>query len=439
MTALNYIFFLLFVLFGIFFLYKGSLQVHDVLNPRRRLLFNGPESLLLFIFSTGLVALSSATGSVDLSAIRLLFLEGFCFWGIAVSDNRMRWSIPLFIYLLYMAWLCFGLTYAPYPSFGLRVILKYLYPLLIALFAATVVRYGEVFLKCGVTARNVGAIIVILGFVPYLFQTFLPGLIWYPTARSIHFISMCIFSLAFWQFCTHKRRDLLLAVLFILPCLVWVLRTSMMGFTLAAIVYALFRYRIKAIPWIVAAMAIFISVIFFVPEVKNKMFRNSDEVTLSDLRNNLSKEDIDSNGRFAMWEWSLENYYEPNKIWGSGTGTLQEVFYSGKVDFNGIRIVHNDYVQILCDNGLIGCILFIGILISALLHCWNVYNRSRSNTTRMAAIVAASTLAGIFLTSLTDNSINYSVATYSSAFGFYGMMVGMYWTERHSTKQTNGF
>lgn len=85
--------------------------------------------------------------------------------------------------------------YAPSTDYGIRVILKYLYPLLIALTASAVVRDGEVFLKSSLGARAVALICLAVSFIPYAWLL-LPGVFWYGTARTIHFISMTVFCLA---------------------------------------------------------------------------------------------------------------------------------------------------------------------------------------------------------------------------------------------------
>ena len=156
-------------------------------------------------------------------------------------------------------------------------------------------------------------------------------------------------------------------------------------------------------------------------------YKNSDNKDISSLQQGeVTFDDINSNGRFAMWEWSLERYYSGKELHGSGTGNLQEVFYELRHPFNTIRIVHNDYVQILCDNGLIGIVLFGISFLFMIFHCFSVFqNKLYGSDIRICAIVAGASIAGVMLTLLTDNVINYSMATLSYPCGFYGMMLGL--------------
>ena len=151
------------------------------------------------------------------------------------------------LYLLYIVWLVIGLSYSPAPGYGFRVILKYLYPLLIMLFASAAVRDKEVFLKAGLGARLVAVISIPVLIIPMLNWILFPGVFWYGTASAIHYITMCVFSLALFYYTDERKKNLLLCVLFMLPCLVWVFRTSIMGTTLALVTFFFFKYKMKSL------------------------------------------------------------------------------------------------------------------------------------------------------------------------------------------------
>ena len=116
---------------------------------------------------------------------------------------------------------------------------------------------------------------------------------------------------------------------------------------------------------------------------------------------------------------------------GSGTGNLQEVFYSLKHPFGTIKICHNDYVQILCDNGLIGLVLFGVSFLYLIFHCFIVYQgRRHLPMVRVCALIAGPAMGGTLLTMYTDNVINYTMATISFPCAIYGMMLGLLQTEK---------
>lgn len=424
MYFLNYLYFLIITAFGLKFIFQKQGVVTHPLNKGQKLLFTGPELFWALTFATGLIA----TG--PMLAIRLFALELFCILVLFVVKNKPIWRMPVLLYFVYMLWLLLGLSYSPAPGYGIRVILKYIYPLLVMLVSSAIVRDWEVFLKASKWARIVAVISIIFSFVPFI-GILVSGVFWYGTAKAINYISMCVLSLALYFHVSKNRKDLLLAILFMIPCILWVFRTSIMGTTLAIMVFFFFRYKLKALPLMFLALFLFVSSIFFIPSVKEKMF-NKEGFTVEDLQSgNISKDDIDSNGRFAMWDWSIEHFYNGKELLGSGTGNLQEVFYALRHPFGTIKIVHNDYVQMLCDNGLIGIILFALSFLSLIIHSFFVYNNKRNSiAVRICAIVAGSSAAGVLLTMYTDNVINYTMATLSYPCGFYGMMLGLMQAEK---------
>ena len=425
MYFFNYIFFVIITYVGIRFLMSDGRIVKNPLNPDRWIKFDGVEMFWVLTFSTGLLALSAPAG-LDLMALRLMVLEVLCLVGLFVVKNKPVWSIPLVVYTVYLLWNIIGCFYSPVPSYGIRVFLKYLYPLLIALFASAAVRNAEVFIKAGLEARFVAVLSLIYYFLPG-FSSIMPGVFWYGTAGAIHFISIIVFSLALFYYTNEKRKNLIYVIVFILPCFIWVFRTSIMGTALALMTFFFFKYRLRSFPVIVGILMLAVALVFAVPSIREKMFRNSDGKNVDMLYSGqISADDIDSNGRFAMWEWAMDKFYKGNELRGSGTGNLQETFYALRHPFAQIRICHNDYVQILCDNGLIGIVLFGSSFVLIIMHCFMIFqNRRYPIYIKLCAITAGSSLAGMILAMFTDNVVNYTMATLSMPLGFYGMTLGL--------------
>ena len=425
MYLLNYLYFLIITLVGLRFLTMKQGVMTNPLNREQKMVMDGPEMFWVLTFSTGLLAFSAPAG-LDLMAIRLMVLEVFCVVGLFICKRSPQWSPAVIFYVLYIVWLVVGLSYTSAPGYGFRVILKYLYPLLIMLFASAAVRDKEVFLKAGIGARTVAIISIGVAFIPYVGSLF-PGVFWYGTARAINYISMCVFSLALFYYTQEKKKNLLLCILFMLPCILWVFRTSIMGTTLALMTFFFFKYKLKSLPVIFLVFILFIVAVFAIPSVREKMFYDDSGNGIEQLNSGqISMDDIDSNGRFAMWEWSLNKFFYGEELTGAGTGNLQETFYALRHPFGSVRICHNDYVQILCDNGLIGIVLFGGSFLALILHCFIVFQNRRYDTAiHLCAIVAGASAAGTLLTMYTDNVINYTMATLSYPCGFYGMMLGL--------------
>lgn len=423
MYLLNYLYFLIITLIGLKFLTMKQGVMVNPLNREQKMVMDGPEMFWVLTFSTGLLAFS-APGALDLMAIRLMVLEVFCLVGLFICKRSPQWSPAIILYLLYIIWLVIGLSYTPAPGYGFRVILKYLYPLLIMLFASAAVRDKEVFLKAGIGARTVALISIAISFIPYVSRLF-PGVFWYATARAINYISICIFSLALFYYTKEKKKNLFLCILFILPCILWVFRTSIMGTTLALMTFFFFKYKLKSLPVIFSVFILFIVAVFAIPSIREKMFFDDSGKNIEQLNaGEISIDDIDSNGRFAMWEHLEGRFYEGKELMGSGIGSVQNYMYNNFV-FGGLKVPHNDYVQILCDSGIIGVVLYLFVVLVVIIHSFIIYQKTSNVAIKICAIVAGSCLAGIALTMYTDNVVNYSMVTLSYPFGFYGMMLGL--------------
>lgn len=431
MFVLNYFYFLVLTFLLFQYLQMKRKLVRHPLDGKQLLDFNGPELFWTLLFSTGLLALSAPAG-LDLMALRLFFLELFCLICLKVSRTRAIWSFPLVFYVIFLLWLVVGLFYTPSIVYGVRAILKYLYPLLVALTASAVVRDGEIFLKSSLGARTVATICLVASFIPFSW-IIIPGVFWYSTAQAIHFISMSVFSLALFFYLGRRRKDLLLFILFALPCLLWVFRTSIMGTVVGLMVFSLFRYKLKALPVIALIGIMGICSVFFIPAVKEKMFKN-DEVTLTDFMNGrVNRDDIESNARFAMWAYFEKRFYIGKELQGSGTGACQHHFYNNFL-FGGLKVMHSDITQMKCDNGMISVILYYAVILMMIMHAFAVFSRRHTMDVKICAITAGASLAGVAVTMYSDNVVNYSMCTLAYPFGFYGMMLGMLKGER---KQKN--
>lgn len=204
MQYLNILYFLIITFYGFRFLKSDGSIIKAESRKDTLYHYSGLELFWCLTFSTGLLAFSADVG-LDLMAIRLGVLELFCLIGIKFAKERPVMSVPIIIYLIYMIWLLVGCFYSPSFFYGIRVVLKYIYPFLLCLFASAVVSDNEVFLKSSLWARKVAVITLIFGFVPFL-RFIVPGVMWYPTARAINYISIMIFSLGLVFFYQRKKE-----------------------------------------------------------------------------------------------------------------------------------------------------------------------------------------------------------------------------------------
>lgn len=434
MFALNYLYFFVLHMLLLDFLRKRQKVMRPAFSKQGRVTFSGREAFGIALVCTGVFALQAPAG-LDLMALRLLVLELLCVGALVSAGAHPVRNTFSRIYGLFLLWVLAGIVYSPVPAYGARVFLKYLYIFPLCLMCSAVVQRDVVAYKACELSRKWSFAAFLWCMIPFVMVIF-PGVFWYSTALAINYITMAVLSLALYWHLGHQRRDLLWCIFFCIPCIIWVFRTSIMGTTLAMMTLFFFRYKLKALPIVGAVFIAFICAVFFIPSVKGKMFFKAGEASVSQLQaGQISFDQINSNGRFAMWEWSFESFFEPSPFMGSGSGNLQEVFYSLKHPFGTIRICHNDYVQILCDNGLIGIALFLAAGLALIGHSFVVYQGSRhSAAIRICAATAGAGMAGTMLTLYTDNVINYSMCTIGYPVAFYGMMLGLLKAERRNRR-----
>lgn len=421
-TILCYIYFVILTFLGVKYLFQSYAVLTSPYRKNEKIRVSGLEMLLIFIFSTGLIAL------MPVLALRLFVLELLCLIGIFRSKNSPISSVPFILFGIFILWTIIGLSYTKDIFYGIRMILKYIYPLLLALFASAVVRNKEIFLKATLSGRNVAIFSLIVFFVPFLMPLF-KGVFWNDAAVATHYITICMFSLGLFFFSNEKKSNLIYFILFFLPCFIWVFRTDIMGTMIALAVFFFIRYRFKAVPVILLIGFLSIASIFYIPSIKNKMYFNPDEVTFSDfLSGNVDENNINTSGRRDVWD-AVMPFYEQHKLIGSGTGRTQDFVYNEMKSIIGMggdgAQIHSDFLVILCDNGIVGLIFYLLIYIVVVLHCLTLYRKTSSNTIKLCAAVTASSMIGVLATMYSDNTVSYSMATLSYPWGLYGMMLGL--------------
>ena len=380
---------------------------------------SGLEALVILMFATAWVGLAPVL------SVRLGFLELLCVVGLLKCRNKLPFSFPFIAYIVFLIWILIGLYYTTSVGFGIRMFLKYIYPLLFALLTAKVVRDGEVFLTAGHWARRVATIGIILLLIPSI-RFFVYNFLWFNAAFITGIISMIIFSFALADFSDEKKKNLIWGFLLCLPCVIVVYRTDIFGTAVALSMFFFIKYKAKALPVIGMIGILGLCIMFYVPSVKNKMFIDPDKVTITDyLTGNIDENNVQTNMRKFMWEDATVRFYEGHELYGSGTGRVQAYFYTEAMDSRRGGQLHNDFLVLKCDNGMVGLVLFIAAYFLIFVHCMILYHKSESSYTRLCALVAGSSLLGVFVTMFSDNTLSYSMVTLSFPWGFYGMALGL--------------
>ncbi|QXP67967.1 O-antigen ligase [Polaribacter sp. AHE13PA] len=422
--GLSLLAFLIVIIYGFEYAFLGKTYlVSTTWNKKVKFKVNTQQRFILFLLATAIV--QAGNFSALLLLIWMVFLLGLLFkYGIQMFSSPM-----LKIYALYLCWLLFSLVLTTEKGYGIRVFFKFLFPFLVIL-VVTSIKITDVFfikaLKISFLAGVfINGCIVLMKIIP-IYSIYNPILWWPPAVIDVNpfFIGTGILLYKF----SKKKYVLFAILLFISIPIVESVRTGLIGIGVFFLAVSFFKYKLKALPVFILIIASFVASVLFVPTVRDKMFRtsfNSAEEVLN-MSGKISPDTIDSNGRFAMWEWSLKVFYKGNELMGAGLGQMQARFYSGNHPFGVIRIAHNDYLQILCDTGQIGFVLYLLIIISFVWQAFRIYNNKKNNVSaRYAAFIAGTSLCGIMATAFTDNVVNYSLITLSYPYIFFGFALVM--------------
>lgn len=395
-------------------------------NAKQKLRVSARQRFVLFLLAMGVVQAGGFSATLLLVWIVLLLVL-LSKYGARFSDSNL-----FLFYAFYLIWLFFSLISSPEKAFGFRVLAKYLFPFLVALVASSIPNTDAFFLKSlkvsFASALFVNFVIFIPNILPIGFITwpiFEPIIWWGPAIIDFNPFAMAV-AIVLYKLTKNKIYLYAIAFLFLVPA-VSSIRTGLVGLGVSLLAISFFKYKLRALPIFVLIILGFIGSLLFISGVRDKMFhgefKSAAEVVNSLDR--LSFNDIDTSGRSTMWKWALDTFYKDNEVMGAGLGQLQARFYSHNHPFF-VEVVHNDYVQILCDTGQIGLILYLIVLFSFVLQSFRIYNNNNNReSARNSAFIAGTSICGIMVCAFTDNVINYSLITLTYPYAFFGFALAL--------------
>ena len=372
-----------------------------------------------------------------------VFLHGislfkYALWFVAllillfVGRVRMKFEIVTAMYSIFFLWLCYTMTYTTVLRDGMMLLIKYSLPMLFLWLGYSAIHNEKdliIFLK----VVNVAACIYCLfiggqgcKLMPWLYFGPIGGLFIKYGGFADYLTSIFIVPiLLYWL--TKEKKYILCALWMVLSTVLESVRTGMGGMVLVFAVALLLKNKVKAIPGLLVAGGLFLGVVLFVPEVNEKFFGDdAGTVSATDIVQGdaMSMENINTNGRTAMWEMILEECYSGNEIIGAGLGESMRFLKDWSKRTNGPAIMHNDYVQIISDTGIVGIILIALFYVVFLLKgiSYVVLKRS-SPCVKMTGIMALSSMAGIAFSMYYDNVVSHSMSSLVMPFIFLGFFL----------------
>lgn len=394
--------------------------VQHPLAPNIKCFLNRDLHFLIFCIATAMVFLG------PLSLVKYGFWILFMLYLLFVRF-KIKVDIIIISYLLFLIWAGVSISYSSVKFQGAMMLIKYSLPLLYLWLGYNAIHDYEdllFFLKKSILIMSIYAFFI-GGFsvkvLPWLYNFLCfktGGLVVAYASLADFFSALFVIPLALYVI-DKKKKWWLAAIWVVLSTILAVVRTGMGGIFLATTFFLLGYYRLRALPWIGGLLLLGIGAIFFIPAVHEKMFID-DRTTISSMdASSMNFESIQSNGRELIWNTNLELFYKPNPIVGAGLGESMEYTKENFV----VKLIHNDYVQILCDMGLIGISLFALFFLITILKVITYSILYRHRLIRLSGAMALGSCAGVFFSMTFDNVITYAQQCFIIPFIFIGIFL----------------
>lgn len=369
-------------------------------------------------------------GSLSLFKYALWFLLILCL--IFAGKVRCKFETITVMYSIFFLWLCCTMFYTTARYDGFMLLIKYMIPMLFLWLGYSSLRSKTdliVFLR--VVNVVVCVYCMLIGgqgykLMPWLYFSPIGGqFIKYAGFADFLTSIFIIPILLYWL--TREKKYILCALWMILSTVLESVRTGMGGMLLVFAFAILLKDRWRAVPGLLLAGAVFVGTILFVPEVNEKFFgEDAGTVSATDIVQGdaLASENINTNGRTGIWEMILESCYKGHETFGSGLGVSIRFLKDWATTTGSVPIMHNDYVQIISDTGIVGVVLICLFYLVFLLKGFEyVVLRRSSAFVKVTGIMAVSSMAGIAFSMYYDNVVSHSMSSLVMPFIFLGFFL----------------
>ncbi len=412
------------ILFCYPYKYYGAGKIVTATHPFNRLkqIYINPE--------LGFLVFSVLTAMVFLGPLSLAKYAYWIVFLIILAFSRLEIKMGAIVgsYLLFVTWaVVSALLFSSVKFQALMMLIKYLLPLFYLWLGYTAITDSddlEYFMSRTTVGMCVYALII-GGFSAkfltplYVFLNFSTGALFISFASLADYFSGLIVVPIGLYIVTRKKKWLYAALWVLLSTLLETVRTGLGGIFLASSFLILTIFRLKAVPWIAGLVMVAVAIVFSVPSFREKMFTNEDTTFESFSVSDANFDNIQSNARGYLWDMNMTRFYDPHPITGSGLG--ESVEYTK--DHTILKLIHSDYVQILCDLGLIGIALFgLFVLVTLSRIISTAWSANAPFILKLTGGMALGSCAGTFFSMAFDNVIAYAQQSFVLPF----ILIGIY-------------
>lgn len=425
-------------------------QIYLSGKKKLRMVEVGKKEYYLLSQNMYFVIFSVCTAPIFLGSLALL---KYGLWFVAmlallfVGKVRVKFELMTVMYLVFFLWLCYTMTYTTVPRDGMMMLIKFSLPMLFLWLGYSGLSNEKdliIFLK----VVNVAACIycgLIGGFAAtfvWPFYYFFGGLC-STYAGFADFLTAVFIVPILLYWLTKEKKYIFCALWMVLSTVLQSVRTGMGGMMLVFCTALLLKNKAKAVPGLAVAGAMFLSVILFVPSVNEKFFGDdAGKVSANDIvqGNAMSMDNIEMSGREYVWQRVKDNCYYGNETFGGGLGTSGRFMKDYGEANQGLVMMHNDYLQIICDTGHIGILLLtIFYLVVVLKVASEVALRRCSPLVKLTGIMALPSLAGIGFSMYFDNVVSNSMQSMVMPYIYIGFFLKALELEKRSSNEVASY
>lgn len=358
---------------------------------------NNKMVLCILMLSTSFVFLENSLTFVRVGSFFILLIYSILTKKINVSIK----SPIVSSYVIFYCWIMITFIYSEGIYEGIMMLVKLAFPFLFLFLGYNAIcKKEDYFIMLKKVSIAIVVCIITIGIQPIGNITrLILGRYFFDENGSYYCavlssIPLCLF------FLTHKKKYLLLALCCFLPSITYIRRAALIATSISFCVCLFSKYKKKAIfPFVLLAASIVV-VTFSVPEIKERVFggdKGKVNITLSDLGNtkNIS-ESINTSGREKMWSIVLDKFYKGNEIAGCGLGTMKSYLTSDKNPHRNVfQILHNDFLHLLCESGIVSLILWFFFTITIFNSVIQSFIKKEDLWVKLSGVIALSSFCSI--------------------------------------------
>lgn len=348
MMYLNYIYTLITLIFGFLFLFGAHRAVRYY--DGKRIVITNSYMIFSLLFFSFLVSLNDASLIVWIPSITFTIL-------LSLQNKKITDTLfpALTLYFIFIGWSVLTLAYSQNLNKGFLMLAKFLIP--VAFFYITYTAINkDYYIKCFLQNCNVSIVVSVVLFLIQLSIGIHFSWIYY--TMYVCFVPLVLY----WLY--KKRIYILFAAMSFIQPILGLKRAPILGITIAFIAFFFYKSRIKFL----IPTAILIGGIFAVISSNQKLLErifgeekgDATEIDITESSTSAMMDHVNTSGREVFWAYMYELYFVPNKFEGCGLGTAKGFMVSDKNPFRQhFILMHNDWLHILCETGIIGVFLLL--------------------------------------------------------------------------------